>query len=78
MENNGNLLICGATMVLPNATKIGDLRISDGIIAEIAEPGALESLDNEKFVDGTGLHLLLVVLTRKFILETLGNLIKKT
>ena len=38
-------------MVLPNATKIGDLRISDGIIAEITEPGALESLDNEKFVD---------------------------
>jgi len=58
MENNGNLLICGATMVLPNATKIGDLRITDGIISEIADSGALESLDGEMFVDGTGLHLL--------------------
>ena len=37
MENNGNLLICGATMVLPNSTKIGDLRITDGIISEIAD-----------------------------------------
>jgi len=45
-------------MVLPNATKIGDLRITDGIISEITEAGALESLDDEMFVDGTGLHLL--------------------
>jgi len=45
-------------MVLPNATKIGDLRITDGIISEIADSGALESLDGEMFVDGTGLHLL--------------------
>ncbi len=45
-------------MVLPDATKIGDLRIADGIITEISEAGALESLDNERFVDGTGLHLL--------------------
>ena len=58
MENYGNLLICGATMVLPNATKIGDLRITDGVISEIAEAESLESLDGEMFVDGTGLHLL--------------------
>ncbi|RJU81148.1 MAG: dihydroorotase [Candidatus Poseidoniales archaeon] len=58
MENNGNLLISGATMVLPEITKLGDLRITDGIISEIGESGTLENLDDEMFVDGTGLHLL--------------------
>tara|TARA_B100000767_G_scaffold47978_2_gene42816 strand:- start:20226 stop:21632 length:1407 start_codon:yes stop_codon:yes gene_type:complete len=54
----GNILISGATMVLPETTKLGDLRISDGIIAEISETGTLENHDGEMFVDGTGLHLL--------------------
>ena len=58
MKVNGNLLICGATMILPQSTKKGDLRIKEGVIAEIAEVGTLESLENEMFVDGTGLHLL--------------------
>ena len=54
----GNILISGATMVLPETTTLGDLRISDGIISEVSEPGTLESHDGEMFVDGTGLHLL--------------------
>ena len=54
----GNILISGATMVLPETTKLGDLRISDGIISEVSEPGTLESHDGEMFVDGTGLHIL--------------------
>ena len=54
----GNILISGATMVLPETTKLGDLRISDGIITEVSGPGTLENHDGEMFVDGTGLHLL--------------------
>ena len=54
----GNILISGATMVLPEITKLGDLRITDGIIAEISDSGTLENHDGEMFVDGTGLHLL--------------------
>ena len=54
----GNILISGATMVLPGTTKLGDLRISDGIITEVSELGTLENRDGEMFVDGTGLHLL--------------------
>ena len=45
-------------MVLPETTKLGDLRISDGIITEVSDPGTLENHDGEMFVDGTGLHLL--------------------
>ncbi len=55
---DGNLLISGATMVLPNETKVGDLRISNGKISEITNHGALNSLEDELFVDGTGLHLI--------------------
>ena len=58
MDNSGNLLISGATMVLPNITKAGDLRITNGVIAEIGDSGTLENYDDEMFVDGTGLHLL--------------------
>ena len=54
----GNILISGATMVLPEITKLGDLRITDGIISEISDSGTLENHDGEMFVDGTGLHLL--------------------
>ena len=58
MANSGNLLISGATMLLPDATKQGDLRITNGIIAEIGDAGSLDNHDDEMFVDGTGLHLL--------------------
>jgi dihydroorotase len=54
----GNILISGATMVLPDTTKLGDLRITDGIITEVSDPGTLDSHEGEMFVDGTGLHLL--------------------
>jgi dihydroorotase len=54
----GNILISGAKMVLPETTKLGDLRISNGIITEVSGPGTLENHDGEMFVDGTGLHLL--------------------
>jgi len=45
-------------MVLPSQTIIGDIRISDGIISEISTDKTLQSLEDELFVDGTGLHLL--------------------
>lgn len=55
---NGNVLIHGATMVLPNETGIGDLRIRNGLIDAIAMGSTLEPMDDELFIDGTGLHLL--------------------
>lgn len=55
---NGNVLIHGATMVLPNETVIGDLRIRNGLIDAIAMGSTLEPMDDELFIDGTGLHLL--------------------
>ncbi len=58
MASSGNLLISGATMLLSDATKQGDLRITNGIIAEIGDAGSLDNHDDEMFVDGTGLHLL--------------------
>ena len=45
-----NILISGATMILPNETKLGDLRITDGIISEIGDAGALENNENEAYV----------------------------
>ena len=74
----GNILISGATMVLPETTKLGDLRISDGVISEVSEPGTLESLEGEMFVDGTGLHLLPGCIDLKYTLETQGNQKKRT
>ncbi|MBR59617.1 MAG: dihydroorotase [Euryarchaeota archaeon] len=58
MSINRDLLICGATMVLPEQTVIGDLRIRDGKISQILTDGNIEPEDGEHFVDGTGLHLL--------------------
>ena len=55
---NGNILIQGATMVLPHETGIGDLRIRNGIIETIALGSTLAPLEDELFIDGTGLHLL--------------------
>ncbi len=54
----GNVLISGATMVLPNETGVGDLRIREGLIDTIALGGSLEPMDDELFIDGTGLHLM--------------------
>ena len=55
---SGNVLIHGATMVLPNHTGVGDLRIRNGLIDAIALGSTLEPMDDELFIDGTGLHLL--------------------
>ena len=55
---NGNILIKGAKMVLPNGIQTGDLRITDGVISEISMDGNLESRDGELMHDGTGLHLM--------------------
>ena len=57
-EMKGNVLIHGATMVLPNETGAGDLRIRDGVIHAIALGGTLEPMDDELLIDGTGLHLM--------------------
>ena len=45
-------------MILPDETIIGDLRVEQGIIAEIAPGGGLEPKDGEHVIDATGLHLL--------------------
>ena len=58
MNMNGNVLIHGATMVLPNETGIGDLRIRNGVIETVALGTTLEPMDDELFVDGRNLHLL--------------------
>ena len=78
MADSGNLLISGATMLLPNATKVGDLRIKNGIIAEIGELGALEGMDDELFVDGLDYICFLVLLTHKSTFETPANQKEKT
>ena len=54
----GNMLILGATVVLPDSTRLADVRISEGIIEAITEPQQLQPLDNELLIDGSGLHLL--------------------
>ena len=73
---SGNILITGATMVLPTGTVVGDLRIKDGVIAEISTEKNLEAIDGELVHDATGLHLLLELST-KFILEILASLRRK-
>ena len=54
MVRHGSALICGATMVTPTQTAIGDLRISDGVISEILFGGGLLPSDDELLIDGTG------------------------
>ena len=58
MSNVTDLLICGATMVLPEKTIMGDLRIRKGKILQISTDKKLQPEEGEHFVDGTGLHLL--------------------
>ena len=55
---SGNILITGASMVLPSGIVKGDLRIANGVIAEISTTNNLEPLDGELVHDATGLHLL--------------------
>jgi len=54
----GNILIRGATMVLPDQTTTGDLRITNGVIEAIDLTGSLTPLDDELLVEAEGLHLL--------------------
>jgi dihydroorotase len=60
----GNMLVTGATMVLPSGSALGDLRVRDGRISEIAIGGGLElqrdltGESTEIKIDGSGLHLL--------------------
>ena len=77
-EHTGNLLICNATMILPDETIIGDLRVEQGIIAEIAPGGGLEPKDGEHVIDATGFISFPVPLTRKFTSENRVNQKKKT
>ena len=60
MENGnpGNILILNATMILPEDTAIGDLRVENGIITTISIGGGLSPLEGEKVIDASGLHLL--------------------
>ena len=55
---SGNILVTGASMVLPSGISVGDLRISNGIISEISTDGNLTPNDGEHVYDATGLHLL--------------------
>ena len=55
---DGNILITGAKMVLPNGIVTGDLRITNGTISEISTNGNLEPQDDELVHDADGLHLL--------------------
>ena len=60
MENGnpGNILILNATMVLPDDTAIGDLRVENGTITTISIGGGLSPLEGEQVIDASGLHLL--------------------
>ena len=53
----GNVLIHNATMMLPDGELVGDLRIRAGVI-ETVSPAPLQPMEDELFIDGTGLHLL--------------------
>ena len=64
------------TMVLPS-TVVGDLRIKDGVIAEISTEKNLEAIDGELVHDATGLHLLPGIIDPQVHLE-LGHLRRKT
>ena len=58
MNMTGNVLIHGATMILPHETGVGDLRIRNGVIETVALGATLEPHDDELYIDGRGLHLL--------------------
>ena len=54
----GDVLIQNATMVLPSGTAVGDLRVTSGIIKNIAPNGGLDSEPGEFVIDATGLYLI--------------------
>ena len=54
----GNMLIVGATVVLPDSTRLADVRVKNGIIDAVSAPNELNHLDDELLIDGSGLHLL--------------------
>jgi len=58
VSSPGNMLILGATVVMPDSTRLADVRVSNGIIESITEPHQLHPLDDELLIDGSGLHLL--------------------
>ena len=45
MNMTGNVLIHGATMILPHETGVGDLRIRNGVIETVALGATLEPHD---------------------------------
>ena len=57
-SRHGDLLILGATAVLPDGTRNADVRVRKGLIHEISQPNQLQHEDDELLIDGTGLHLL--------------------
>ena len=54
----GNMLIVGATVVLPDSTRLADVRVKNGIIDAVSAPDELNHQDDELLIDGSGLHLL--------------------
>ena len=57
-HSQGNMLIVGATVVLPDSTRLADVRVANGVIDTISAPNELQPLDEELLIDGSGLHLL--------------------
>ena len=57
-KNTGDLLILNATMVLPDQTVLGDLRVENGTISKIAINGGMEPKEDERVIDASGLYLL--------------------
>ena len=57
-NSSGNMLIVGATVVLPDSTRLADVRVANGLIDSISAPNELQPLDDELLIDGSGLHLL--------------------
>lgn len=58
MSRRAGILIRGATMVTPQGAGIGDCRITDGVISELALNSKLEINEGEIFIEAEGLHLI--------------------
>lgn len=52
-SRHGDLLILGATAVLPDGTRNADVRVRKGLIHEISQPNQLQHEDDELLIDGT-------------------------
>ncbi len=59
MLRQGNALICGATMVTPSQTAIGDLRISEYLNLRF-EPGLHTNKLNLLFNERSKLHKIVI------------------